>query len=61
MKEIYFVCNGEKYIINYKDGVIDIYKYTDGIIEPLSLKEKEELFNKEYSYTYNSYSYVYKK
>lgn len=53
----YFVYNGIKYIIDYKDKNMNVYKYNDGKIEMLSDEEEQvikQLLNNKYSYEYDS-------
>lgn len=53
----YFVYDGEKYVVKYKDKTINIYKYNNGKIELISVEEAEKinlLLNCEYNYIYDS-------
>lgn len=57
MHDNYFIYDGEKYIVTYCDGKINIYKYCKGIREVLSIEERkkiEKLLNSKYSHIYNS-------
>lgn len=57
MNNNYFVYNGEKYIVEYKDKTIIIYKYSNGKIEVLSDEETKRiklLLNSKYNYIYDS-------
>lgn len=53
----YFVYNREKYIVEYKDKTINIYKYNNEKIEVLSDEEIQKiklLLNSKYNYIYDS-------
>lgn len=57
MDNNYFVYNGKKYIVEYKEKTINVYKYNNGKIEILSDEEKQiikQLLNNKYSYEYDN-------
>ena len=57
MDNNYFVYKGIKYIVEYRDKKIHLFKYNNGNIAPLSSEEADEIkrfLNKEYGYVYNS-------
>lgn len=57
MNNNYFVYNGKKYIVEYKDKNMNVYKYNDGRIEILSEEEAQmikQLLNSKYNYVYDS-------
>lgn len=57
MNNNYFVYNGEKYIVEYKNNIISIYKYNNGNFELLFGEELQSikiLLNTKYGYTYDS-------
>ena len=57
MDNNYFVYNRKKYIVEYKDKNINVYKYNDGKIEILLEEEKQiikQILNNKYSYEYDS-------
>lgn len=57
MDNNYFVYNGKKYILEYKEKTINVYKYNNGKIEILSDEEKQiikQLLNNKYSYEYDN-------
>lgn len=57
MDNTYFVYNGQKYIIEYKDETINIYKQINGNLESLSDEENKkisELLNSGDDYIYDS-------
>ena len=57
MDNNYFVYNGKKYIVEYKDKNMNVYKCNDGKIEILSDEEIQmirQLLNSKYNYEYDS-------
>ena len=57
MNTNYFIYNGEKYIVQYKNKITTIYKNINGTNELLSSEEVKKitsLLNNKYSYTYDS-------
>lgn len=57
MDNNYFVYNGKKYIVEYKDKNMNMYKCNDGKIEILSDEEIQmirQLLNSKYNYEYDS-------
>lgn len=57
MDNNYFVYNGKKYIVEYKEKTINVYKYNNGKIEILSDEEKQiikQLLNNKHSYEYDN-------
>lgn len=57
MDNNYFVYNGKKYIVEYKDKNMNVYKFNDGKIEILSDEEIQmirQLLNSKYNYEYDS-------